>query len=73
MLQAFAGGHFTAGEYAAAAKLLEAALTIDGKDANVIRNLAVLAKRMGKTDKALAFAARMPQTDLLLLDFLLRG
>lgn len=73
LLQAFAGGHFTAGEYAAAAKLLEAALTIDGKDANVIRNLAVLAKRMGKTDKALAFAARMPQTDLLLLDFLLRG
>ena len=72
LLQAFAGGHFTAGEYAAAAKLLEAALTIDGKNANVIRNLAVLAKRMGKTDKALALAAKLPQTDFLLLDFLLQ-
>lgn len=73
LLQAFAGGHFTAGEYAAAAKLLETALTIDGQDANVIRNLAVLAKRMGKVDKALELAARMPQTDFLLLDFLLQG
>lgn len=72
LLQAFAGGHFTAGEYAAAAKLLETALTIDGQDANVIRNLAVLAKRMGKVDKALELAARMPQTDFLLLDFLLQ-
>lgn len=73
LLQAFAGGHFTAGEYAAAAKLLETALTIDGQDANVIRNLAVLAKRMGKVDKALELAARMPQTDFLLLDFLMQG
>lgn len=73
LLQAFAGGHFTAGEYAAAAKFLETALTIDGQDANVIRNLAVLAKRMGKVDKALELAARMPQTDFLLLDFLLQG
>lgn len=73
LLQAFAGGHFTAGEYDAAAKLLEVALSIDGQDVNVIRNLAVLAKRMGKTDKALELAARMPKTDFLLLDFLLRG
>ena len=73
LLQAFAGGHFTAGEYAAAAKFLETALTIDGQDANVIRNLAVLAKRMGKVDKALELAARMPQTDFLLLDFLMQG
>lgn len=73
LLQAFAGGHFTAGEYAAAAKLLETALTIDGQDVNVIRNLAVLAKRMGKVDKALELAARMPQTDFLLLDFLMQG
>ena len=72
LLQAFAGGHFTAGEYAAAAKLLETALSIDGQDENVIRNLAVLAKRMGKTDKALALAAKLPQTDFLLLDFLLQ-
>lgn len=72
LLQAFAGGHFTAGEYAAAAKFLEAALAIDGQDANVISNLAVLAKRMGKVDKALAFAAKLPQTDFLLLDFLLQ-
>lgn len=72
LLQAFAGGHFTAGEYVAAAKLLETALSIDDKDINVIRNLAVLAKRMGKTDKALELAAKLPQTDFLLLDFLLQ-
>lgn len=72
LLQAFAGGHFTAGEYAAAAKLLETALSIDGQDENVIRNLAVLAKRMGKADKALELAAKLPQTDFLLLDFLLQ-
>ena len=72
LLQAFAGGHFTAGEYVAAAKFLETALSIDGKDINVIRNLAVLAKRMGKTDKALELAAKLPQTDFLLLDFLLQ-
>lgn len=70
VLQAFAGGHFLAGDYQAAAAFLEAALKIDSQDESLLRNLAVLAKRMGQTDKALAIAAKLPQTDLLLLDFL---
>lgn len=70
LLQAFAGGHFLDGDYQVAAAFLEAALKIDGQDVNVLRNLAVLAKRMGQNDKALAIAAQMSQTDFLLLDFL---
>lgn len=72
LLQVFAGGHYMAGDYQAAAAFLEAALGIDGQDENVLRNLAITAKRMGKTEKAWEFAAKLPQTDLLLVDFLMQ-
>ncbi len=70
LLQVFAGGYFMANDYQAVAAFLETALNIDGQDENVLRNLAVTAKCMGMTDKALKFAAKLQQTDLLLLHFL---
>ena len=69
LLNVFAGAHFAAGEHAAAAVLLSAALDIDAADPETLRNLAVLAKCMGESDKALALGAKLPQTDFLLLDY----
>ena len=72
LLNVFAGAHFAAGEHEAAAVLLSAALDIDAADPETLRNLAVLAKCMGESDKALAIVAKLPQTDFLLLDYLRR-
>ncbi|MCI6099064.1 MAG: hypothetical protein MR698_00265 [Selenomonas sp.] len=68
LLNMFAGAHFVAAEHASAAILLSAALDIDAADPETLRNLAVLAKCLGKHDQALALASKLPQTDFLLLD-----
>ncbi len=70
LCQAFAGAHYVSGDLAGAEALLMEALGLDGQDAGTLRSLAVLLKRQGQTDKALALAARLPETDFLLLDFL---
>lgn len=70
LLNAFAAGHFAAGEYAAAELLLSAALRLDTADAATLRNLAVLMKCSGDEERAMAFAAKLPQADFLLLAFL---
>lgn len=70
LLNAFAAGHFAAGEYAAAELLLSAAITLDTADAATLRNLAVLMKCSGDEERAMAFAAKLPRADFLLLAFL---
>lgn len=70
LLNAFAAGHFAAGEYAAAELLLSAAITLDAADAATLRNFAVLMKCSGDEERAVAFAAKLPQADFLLLAFL---
>lgn len=70
LLNAFAAGHFAAGEYAAAELLLSAALRLDTADAATLRNLAVLMKCSGDEERAMAFAAKLPRADFLLLAFL---
>ena len=70
LCQAFAGAHYVSGDLAGAEALLTEALGLDGQDAGTLRSLAVLLKRQGQADKALALAAKLPETDFLLLDFL---
>ena len=72
VLNAFAGASFVADALEDAEAYLRAALEIDGTDAGAIRNLAVLLHAMGAQDKALAVAAKLPETDFLLLDVLRR-
>lgn len=72
LLNAFAAAHFVTGaaEYAIAQAELEQALALDAASAETLRNLAVLAKCQGETEKALAFASKLPTSDFLLLSFL---
>ena len=70
LCHAFAGAHFISQDFAGAEQLLREAVTLDGQDPETLRNLAVLLHRAGKTDQAMALAAKMPKTDFLLLDFL---
>lgn len=72
VLNAFAGGLFVDGEYAAAEACLRQALQVDAQDTMTLRNLAVLLHAQGEQDKALAVAAQLPGTDFLLLDHLRR-
>ena len=71
LLNAFAAAHFAAGEYAMARSELEQALRIDQGADVTIRNMAVLLKRQGHCDQAVAAAAKLSQPDFLLLDYLL--
>ena len=70
LLNVFAGAHFVAGGYDAAAVLLSAAIDLDSTDEETIRNLVILSKRMGRDDQALALTSKLPQTDFLVLDYL---
>ena len=72
LLHAFAGGCFLAGDNAGAQACLTAALQLDAHDDETLRNLAVLAKAQGDTEKALQFASAMRYTDFVLLQ-VLRG
>ena len=70
LLNNFAGAHYAAGDREAAQQELKQALTIDGQSATTIRNMAVLLKDQGKADLAWQVAARLPETDFLLLAYL---
>ena len=70
LLNNFAGAHYAAGDLEAAQQELKQALTIDGQSATTIRNMAVLLKDQGKADLAWQVAARLPETDFLLLAYL---
>lgn len=67
LLNRFAGGYFVSRDFSAAQLLLEKALEIDGYDKQTLTNLAVLAKMQGNVDKALAYAAQIPECDFVLL------
>lgn len=71
LLNAFAAAHFAAGSYLEAHQELEKALHIDEKSDMTIRNMAVLLKRQGDGERAVAVASQLSQPDFLLLDFLL--
>lgn len=70
LLNAFAGGHFCSGDLSGAASFLGAALKLDANNDETLRNLAVLAHTAGKPEDALAYAAKMGQTDFVLLAML---
>ncbi|WP_315002676.1 tetratricopeptide repeat protein [uncultured Selenomonas sp.] len=66
-LNAFAGAAYVQDDYAGARELLTAALELDpGCDAT-LRNMALLLHETGEREKALQVAAKMGQTDFMLL------
>lgn len=67
MLNKFAGGYFVAKDFANTQLLLEKALEIDSHNTKTLTNLAILAKMQGDMDKALAYVARMPEVDFVIL------
>ena len=66
-LNAFAGAAYAADDYAGAKVLLMAALRLDPGCDMTLKNAALLLHDMGDVDKALQIAAKMRQTDFLLL------
>ena len=66
-LNAFAGAAYAADDYAGAKVLLMAALRLDPGCDMTLKNAALLLHDMGDADKALQMAAKMRQTDFLLL------
>ena len=66
-LNAFAGASYAANDYASAKVLLMAALRLDPGCDMTLKNAALLLYDMGDADKALQMAAKMRQTDFLLL------
>ena len=66
-LNAFAGAAYVADDYAGAKVLLSAALRLDPGCDMTLKNAALLLHDMGDADKALQMAAKMRQTDFLLL------
>ena len=71
LFNAFAGSYLIAHDYAAAEELLTKALEIDTYHQQTLINMAVLAKIQGNEEKALACAAKVPQTDFRLLKLLM--
>ncbi len=67
LLNSFAGGYFAQDNLAAAELFLTEALKLDETDDGLLRNLAVLLAEKGEKDKAFQAAARMRQTDFLLI------
>lgn len=63
----FAGAYFFKKDYASAQAFLEAAAAIDPQDGETLRNLAMLAHEQGQQEQALDYAAKLPQTDFVLL------
>ena len=68
LLDSFAGGYFAQGDLTAAELFLTEALKLDETDDGLLRNLAVLLAAKGEKQKAFQAAARMQQTDFMLLD-----
>ena len=69
-LNAFAGAAYVKDDYAGARELLTAALELDPGCDVTLRNLALLLHEMGEREKALQVAAKMGQTDFMLLRML---
>lgn len=67
LLNSFAGGYFVNRDFQSAQILLEKALSLDEYYACTLKNLAVLSKLQGDTEKALTYVAKIPQTDFILL------
>ena len=68
LLNSFAGGYYAQGNMQDAELFLTEALKFDETDEHLLRNLAVLLAEKGDKDKAFQVAARMQQTDFLLLN-----
>lgn len=66
-LNAFAGAAYVKDDYARARELLTAALELDPGCDVTLRNMALLLHEMGEREKALQVAAKMGQTDFMLL------
>ena len=66
-LNAFAGAAYVQDDYAGARELLMAALELDPGCDVTLRNMALLLHEMGEREKALQVAAKMGQTDFMLL------
>ena len=66
-LNAFAGAAYVQDDYAGARELLTAALELDPGCDVTLRNMALLLQEMGEREKALQVAAKMGQTDFMLL------
>ena len=66
-LNAFAGAAYVQGDYAGARELLTAALALDPGCDVTLRNMALLLHEIGEREKALQVAAKMGQTDFMLL------
>ena len=66
-LNAFAGATYVQDDYAGARELLTAALELDPGCDVTLRNMALLLHEMGEQEKALQVAAKMGQTDFMLL------
>ena len=66
-LNAFAGAAYVQDNYAGARELLTAALELDPGCDVTLRNMALLLHEMGERQKALQVAAKMGQTDFMLL------
>ena len=69
-LNAFAGAAYVQDDYAGARELLTAALELDPGCDVTLRNMALLLHEMGEREKALQVAAKMGQTDFMLLRML---
>lgn len=67
LLNSFAGGYYAQDNLAAAELFLKEALKLDETDDGLLRNLAVLLAEKGEKTKAFEAAARMRQTDFLLI------
>ena len=66
-LNAFAGAAYVKDDYAGARELLTAALELDSGCDVTLRNMALLLHEIGEREKALQVAAKMGQTDFMLL------
>ena len=66
-LNAFAGAAYVQDDYAGARELLTVALELDPGCDVTLRNMALLLHEMGEQEKALQVAAKMGQTDFMLL------
>ena len=66
-LNAFAGAAYVQDDYAGARELLMAALELDPGCDMTLRNMALLLHEIGEREKALQVAAKMGQTDFMLL------
>ena len=69
-LNAFAGAAYVQDDYAGARELLTAALELDPGCDVTLRNMALLLHEIGEREKALQVAAKMGQTDFMLLRML---